>query len=36
VQRVVLVGHSFGGAVVITAGAVHDRVAGVVALGSAP
>ena len=32
VQRVVLVGHSFGGAVVITAGAVHDRVAGVVAL----
>jgi hypothetical protein len=34
VQRVVLVGHSFGGAVVITAGAVHDRVAGVVALAS--
>jgi len=32
VQRVVLVGHSFGGAVVITAGAVHDRGAGVVAL----
>ena len=34
VQRVVLVGHSFGGAVVITAGALHDRVAGVVALAS--
>jgi dienelactone hydrolase len=34
VQRVVLVGHSFGVAVVITAGAVHDRVAGVVALAS--
>jgi alpha/beta superfamily hydrolase len=33
-QSVVLVGHSFGGAVVITAGAVHDRVAGVVALAS--
>src|SRR5262249_16048183 len=32
VQRVVLVGHSFGGAVVITAGAVHEQVAGVVAL----
>ena len=32
VQRVVLVGHSFGGAVVITAGAVHAHVAGVVAL----
>jgi dienelactone hydrolase len=32
VQRVVLVGHSFGGAVVITAGAVHEHVAGVVAL----
>jgi alpha-beta hydrolase superfamily lysophospholipase len=31
---VVLVGHSFGGAVVITAGAVHDRVAGVVVLAS--
>jgi hypothetical protein len=30
-QSVVLVGHSFGGAVVITAGALHDRVAGVVA-----
>ena len=34
VQRVVLVGHSFGGAVVITAGAVHEHVAGVVALAS--
>jgi uncharacterized protein len=33
-QSMVLVGHSFGGAVVITAGAVHDRVAGVVALAS--
>jgi pimeloyl-ACP methyl ester carboxylesterase len=32
VQRVVLVGHSFGGAVVITAGTVHEHVAGVVAL----
>jgi hypothetical protein len=32
VQHVVLVGHSFGGAVVITAGAVHAHVAGVVAL----
>jgi alpha-beta hydrolase superfamily lysophospholipase len=32
VQRVVLVGHSFGGAVVITAGAVHEHVAGIVAL----
>jgi hypothetical protein len=31
-QRVVLVGHSFGGAVVITAGALHAHVAGVVAL----
>ena len=31
-QSVVLVGHSFGGAVVITAGALHDHVAGVVAL----
>ena len=31
-QPVVLVGHSFGGAVVITAGALHDHVAGVVAL----
>jgi hypothetical protein len=31
-QPVVLVGHSFGGAVVITAGAVHAHVAGVVAL----
>jgi dienelactone hydrolase len=30
-QSVVLVGHSFGGAVVITAGALNDRVAGVVA-----
>jgi pimeloyl-ACP methyl ester carboxylesterase len=30
VQRVVLVGHSFGGAVGITAGAWQDRVAGVV------
>jgi hypothetical protein len=28
VQHVVLVGHSFGGAVVITAGAVHEHVAG--------
>jgi dienelactone hydrolase len=33
-QSIVLVGHSFGGAVVITAGAVHDRVADVVALAS--
>ncbi len=33
-QCVVLVGHSFGGAVVITAGAVNDRVAGVVAFAS--
>lgn len=32
VQPVVLVGHSFGGAVVIAAGAVHPHVAGVVAL----
>jgi uncharacterized protein len=32
VQHVVLVGHSFGGAVVIIAGALHARVAGVVAL----
>src|SRR4029453_1335770 len=32
VQRVVLVGHSFGGAVVIPAGAVHEHVAGIVAL----
>jgi alpha/beta superfamily hydrolase len=32
VQQVVLVGHSFGGAVVITAGAVHAHVVGVVAL----
>jgi hypothetical protein len=32
VQPVVLVGHSFGGAVVITAGALHEHVAGVVAL----
>jgi alpha-beta hydrolase superfamily lysophospholipase len=32
VQSVVLVGHSFGGAVVITAGALHEHVAGVVAL----
>lgn len=31
-QSVVLVGHSFGGAVVITAGALNDHVAGVVAL----
>jgi predicted alpha/beta hydrolase len=31
-QPVVLVGHSFGGAVVLTAGALHDHVAGVVAL----
>jgi hypothetical protein len=31
-QPVVLVGHSFGGAVVITAGALKDHVAGVVAL----
>src|SRR4029434_1025759 len=31
-QPVVLVGHSFGGAVVITAGALHGHVAGVVAL----
>jgi pimeloyl-ACP methyl ester carboxylesterase len=31
-QPVVLVGHSFGGAVVITAGALHAPVAGVVAL----
>ena len=31
-QPVVLVGHSFGGAVVITAGALHDHVAGVVTL----
>jgi dienelactone hydrolase len=31
-QSVVLVGHSFDGAVVITAGALHDRVAGVMAL----
>jgi len=31
-QPMVLVGHSFGGAVVITAGAVHEHVAGVVAL----
>jgi len=31
-QPVVLVGHSFGGAVVITAGALHAHVAGVVAL----
>jgi alpha-beta hydrolase superfamily lysophospholipase len=31
-QPVVLVGHSFGGAVVITAGALHEHVAGVVAL----
>jgi alpha-beta hydrolase superfamily lysophospholipase len=31
-QPVVLVGHSFGGAVVIAAGAVHAHVAGVVAL----
>jgi len=31
-QPVVLVGHSFGGAVVITAGALNDHVAGVVAL----
>ena len=30
-QPVVLVGHSFGGAVVITAGALHAHVAGVVA-----
>jgi dienelactone hydrolase len=33
-QSVVLVGHSFGGAVVMTAGAVHAHVAGVVALAS--
>jgi pimeloyl-ACP methyl ester carboxylesterase len=32
VQHVVLIGHSFGGAVVITAGAVHEHVVGVVAL----
>jgi len=32
VQPVVLVGHSFGGAVVIIAGALHERVTGVVAL----
>ena len=32
VQPVVLVGHSCGGAVVITAGAAHEHVAGVVAL----
>ena len=32
VQPVVLVGHSFGGAVVMTAGAMHEHVAGVVAL----
>jgi hypothetical protein len=32
--RVVLVGHSFGGAVVITAGAMSDRVIGVAALSS--
>src|SRR5262245_2609989 len=32
IQPVVLVGHSFGGAVVITAGALHAHVAGVVAL----
>jgi dienelactone hydrolase len=31
-QPMVLVGHSFGGAVVITAGALHEHVAGVVAL----
>jgi uncharacterized protein len=31
-QPVVLVGYSFGGAVVITAGALHEHVAGVVAL----
>src|SRR5438309_1645814 len=31
-QPVVLVGHPFGGAVVITAGALHAHVAGVVAL----
>ncbi len=31
-QPVVLVGHSFGGAVVITTGALHEHVAGVVAL----
>jgi pimeloyl-ACP methyl ester carboxylesterase len=31
-QPVVLVGHSFGGAVVISAGALNDHVAGVVAL----
>ena len=30
-QPVILVGHSFGGAVVITAGVLHDHVAGVVA-----
>ena len=36
VQRVVLVGHSFGGAVVITAGAVHEHVAGIVALAPRP
>ena len=33
-RRVVLVGHSFGGAVVITAGAMSDRVIGVAALSS--
>ena len=31
-QPVVLVGHSYGGAVVMTAGALHEHVAGVVAL----
>src|SRR5262249_62082367 len=31
-QPVILVGHSFGGAVVIAAGALNDHVAGVVAL----
>jgi pimeloyl-ACP methyl ester carboxylesterase len=35
VQRIVLVGHSFGGAVIMTAGAVHEQVAGVVALAPA-
>ncbi len=32
--KVALVGHSFGGAVVISAGAIHDAVAGVVAMSS--
>jgi hypothetical protein len=32
VQSIVLVGHSFGGAVVIAAGTLHPQVAGVVAL----